>query len=74
MERWTLTPKEVAEKLGMSERTVHLWCQRGELPAFKVGNRWLIDAQALRNWIADRSGAPASLVGRATLSSHAIGY
>lgn len=32
-----MTPKEVAEKLGVSDQTVRHWIRQGELPAKRVG-------------------------------------
>lgn len=39
--------KDVAEKLGVSERHVHRLVQRGDLMSFKAGQRRLITATAL---------------------------
>lgn len=37
-----LHPREVAENLHVSERTVRRMCARGELPAIKAGGQWRI--------------------------------
>ena len=35
-----LTTKEVANLLGIAQRTVRLWAECGELPCIKVGRQW----------------------------------
>ena len=37
-----LHPREVAENLKVSVRTVRRMCERGELPAVKAGGQWRI--------------------------------
>jgi len=37
-----LTVREVADYLKLSRTTVWRWCNRGRLPAFKVGRGWRI--------------------------------
>lgn len=39
-ELWT--PKEVADYLKVTERTVYRWIGDGALPAFKIGRQWRI--------------------------------
>lgn len=47
-----LTPDQCAALLGVTEKTVRQMCQRGKLPAFKVGPKlWRIDKDAsLAQW------------------------
>jgi len=42
-----LTPKELAFKIDVSERTAYRFCESGLVPAFKVGSRWRIPADKL---------------------------
>lgn len=42
-----LTPKDVAQRLGVSERTVHNMCADGRLPHTKVGRQYRISEQNL---------------------------
>jgi excisionase family DNA binding protein len=37
-----LKPSELAEELRVSLRTIQRMCERGELPAIKVGRQWRI--------------------------------
>ena len=46
---------EVAKTLGVSSRTVHSLIKRGEIPHFRVGQRVLIPADGLREFIALRT-------------------
>ena len=46
---------DVAKTLGVSSRTVHNIIKRGELSHFRVGVRVLISADALRQFIAERT-------------------
>src|SRR4051812_6888730 len=41
-DRLAFAPAEVAEMLGLHERTVREYCARGEIRATKAGDRWLI--------------------------------
>jgi excisionase family DNA binding protein len=49
-----LTVKEVAVYLRVSRVTVWRWCQRGTLPALRVGRNWRIHRDDLLN-ILERS-------------------
>lgn len=37
-----LTPREVAELMGLSAESVRRMCASGTLPAFKVGKSWRV--------------------------------
>lgn len=39
-----LKPKQAAKELQVSQRTVQRMCERGEIPAKKVGRQWRISA------------------------------
>jgi excisionase family DNA binding protein len=54
---------DAAERLGVSERHVRRLAEAGELSARRVGGRWLIDAEAVRDRSRSepRSGRPLSL-------------
>lgn len=43
----TCTPKEVATRIGRSERYWRSLCERGEIQAVKLGRVWLINRDAL---------------------------
>ena len=56
-------PAQVAEYLGIAERTVHLWAQQGKLPAFKAGSVWRFRRSELDRWLErSRSGPPVNEV------------
>jgi len=42
-----LTVREVAERVGVSRRTVYEWLRSGELAGRKFGGRWRVPASAL---------------------------
>lgn len=50
-ERLTLTVDEVAEILGISKGLAFEGVGRGEIPAIRVGKRWLIPKIALERWL-----------------------
>jgi excisionase family DNA binding protein len=47
MEKKYLWVKELAEMLGAKPATVYDWIKRGDLPAFKLGRRWVIPVDVL---------------------------
>jgi excisionase family DNA binding protein len=55
---WTV--RQVAEYLSVNERTVYRMAERGELPAFKVGDAWRFRREDIEAWIEgqqrDRGG------------------
>ncbi len=52
-------PRQVAEMLGKSGRTVRRWLASGELPSIRLGHSVLIPASALQNLLAARLTARA---------------
>lgn len=62
---WTV--RQVAEYLRVSERTVYRMAERGEMPAFKVGDTWRFRREDIAAWIEQQQrerGAGASAKGR----------
>ena len=51
---WTV--RQLAEYLSVNERTVYRMAERGELPAFKVGDAWRFRRHDIDAWI-DRQQA-----------------
>lgn len=47
------TPKEVSEKLKVSERTVNEWLRNGKLRASKLGRQWRITEQQLNDFLKE---------------------
>jgi len=51
-----LTPKEVAERLGVHQKTVHLWLRSGKLQGIKISYRaWRIPKESLDSFIESSS-------------------
>lgn len=48
-----LTPKEVAEKLRLSEQTVLRWLRNGKLKGVKAGRLWRIREEDLQEFIKE---------------------
>jgi excisionase family DNA binding protein len=55
IDRLSFSVLEVAKTLGVSSRTVHSLVKRGDIPHFRIGQRVLIPADALREFIAERT-------------------
>jgi len=49
-----MTLPEVAEYLGVSERTVYGWAQKGKIPAAKLGSAWRFKRSEIERWRRDR--------------------
>ncbi len=58
----------LAERLSLSQRTIHRLIKRGELPTLKIGRRRLVRLADLRKWLNGHEvptpGGNASNVGR----------
>lgn len=53
-----LNPRQVAEILGVHQKTVHLWLRSGRLRGIKISYRaWRIPQSALDSFLADNSNA-----------------
>ncbi|MDO8476060.1 MAG: helix-turn-helix domain-containing protein [Candidatus Rokubacteria bacterium] len=46
---WTV--RQLAEYLSVNQRTVYRMAERGELPAFKVGDAWRFRRHDIDEWI-----------------------
>lgn len=53
----------MAQVLGKSSDCVKKMCQRGQIPAFKAGNEWRFDKEAVRTWIESGGTTCASCAG-----------
>jgi excisionase family DNA binding protein len=42
----------IANRLGVSSRTIRLWAECGQLPAIKVGRQWRIEEGDFEQWIS----------------------
>jgi len=46
-----LTIKEVAESMGVHQRTIYRLAKGGKMPGFKFGGTWRFDPETIRQWI-----------------------
>lgn len=46
-----MTVKEVAKYLRMHETTIYRMASEGDLPAYKVGNRWRFKKERIDEWL-----------------------
>lgn len=49
-----LTPKQVAEQLGVTESTIYSWISRGYLRANKVGRKRFISQRQIADFFSQR--------------------
>jgi excisionase family DNA binding protein len=47
-----LSTSTVATRLGVSQRTVRIWAECGEIPAIKLGRQWRINEEAFSEWLS----------------------
>lgn len=45
-----LTPRQVAQELGVGESTVLQWLREKRLPGYRFGYRWKVKKAELENW------------------------
>ena len=55
MESDILTIKEVAGYLKVNERTLYRLANKGDIPAFKVGNAWRFERSKIAHWMEEQS-------------------
>ena len=46
-----MTVREVAKYLRMHEMTIYRMARQGEIPAYKVGNRWRFNRERIEEWL-----------------------
>ncbi len=56
MEPLAVTVEEAASALSISTRHAYELVRRGELPAMRLGHRWIIPRAALERLLAEASG------------------
>jgi len=57
-----LTVKEIAKRLGVHRDTIYKMVHKGELPGFRVGNKWRFNAEKIDSMVQQR--APKSQRGQ----------
>jgi len=55
--RLALRPKEAAETLGISERTLRKWMRDERLPYFRVDGAVCLPTAELERWMLERTGS-----------------
>jgi excisionase family DNA binding protein len=50
------TVTQVAQILQVHPKTVYSWCERGEMPHFKIGGRLRFDPAQVTKWLQARRG------------------
>ena len=58
MDTETMTLKEVAEYLRLSEKTVSRMAQEGRIPAQKFARQWRFQRSSIESWITNRATTP----------------
>jgi excisionase family DNA binding protein len=56
-ERAFLTSRDLAQRLGISVRTVCLWAELGVIPAFRAGRQWRFRRSEIAKWLKDSRNA-----------------
>lgn len=51
-----LTPKQVAEMLQVSIRTVQKWAEQKKLPGKQIGNLWRFDPDEIEQFMKSQDG------------------
>ena len=49
-----MTVREVAGYLRVHEMTIYRMARLGEIPAYKVGNRWRFNRHGIEEWLSTR--------------------
>jgi excisionase family DNA binding protein len=49
-----LSTAAVANRLGVSTRTIRLWAECGDMPAVKAGRQWRIEDSVFSEWLSTR--------------------
>jgi len=49
-DRW-LTVEEICDYLSVGKDTIYKWIERREMPAHKVGRRWMFQKSEVDQWI-----------------------
>lgn len=55
-DKW-LTVEEICEYLSVGKDTVYKWIEQREMPAHKVGRRWMFQKTEVDRWIKEGKAA-----------------
>ncbi len=70
MNREIMNTKEVAEYLGLNEKRIYQLAKLGEIPAARIGGKWVFPRSLMDQWIIDR--ARGNLKGAASVPAHIL--
>jgi excisionase family DNA binding protein len=57
-DRVTYTVAQVAAQLGISRATTYALLRRGEIPARRIGSRWIIACRRFNSWLDGDPNGP----------------
>lgn len=63
-ERLALSFQELADRVGVSSRSISNWVARGDLKAIKVGSRTLVTTAEAERWLSTRPDRNSRKEGR----------
>lgn len=49
-----LNAPEMAKFFGVTKKTIYEWCKTGHLPAFKIGQEWMVRQSDLQKMITGK--------------------
>ncbi len=52
-DKW-LTIEQIAEYLQVSKEKIYKLCQRGRMPASKLGGQWRFDVREVDHWVREQ--------------------
>ena len=58
--REVMNVRQASQYLGISPDTLYRYITEGEIPAFKLGNRWRFRKSLLDGWMDEKSGVSAA--------------
>lgn len=53
-----LSPKELAQLIGVSKLTIYGWTSRQEIPFYRIGRLVRFNAEAIDNWLNKKKVEP----------------
>ncbi len=70
MSREIMNTKEVARYLGLNEKRIYQLAKSGEIPATRIGGKWIFPRTLMDQWILER--AKGNLKGEVDVPSHIL--
>jgi excisionase family DNA binding protein len=57
----TITPDEIAGRLGYSRKRIYQFLDAGQIPAMKIGKKWVVNRREFEEWLAGQGSAPVAV-------------